>query len=79
MRRAGLASFMLIAAGAAPALATGEMTCSDGEGVSIDLLVGRMEVAAISRAVVTVGGETWSTQPEVVPGRPLAAREAARR
>ena len=68
MKRALLAA--LLACVALPAQATGELTCS-GEGVSIDLLVGHMDVLSIARAVITIGSENWSTDPGIMPGTPI--------
>jgi hypothetical protein len=69
MKRALLAAGVLASA-AWPAQATGELTCT-GEGVSIDLLVGHMDVLSIARAVITIGSESWSTAPDVMPGSPI--------
>lgn len=66
MKRALLAAGLLASA-AWPAQATGELTCA-GEGVSIDLLVGHMDVLSIARAVITIGSENWSTAPDIMPG-----------
>lgn len=66
MKRALLAAGLLASA-AWPAQATGELTCA-GEGVSIDLLVGHMDVLSIARAVITIGSESWSTTPDIMPG-----------
>ena len=68
MKRALLVA--LLACVALPAQATGELTCG-GEGASIDLLVGHMDVLAIARAVITIGNETWSTDPGIMPGIPI--------
>ncbi|MCO5163598.1 MAG: hypothetical protein M9939_20920 [Mesorhizobium sp.] len=69
MKRALLAAGLLASA-AWPAQATGELTCA-GEGVSIDLLVGHMDVLSIARAVITIGSESWSTAPDIMPGSPI--------
>lgn len=69
MKRALLAAGLLASA-AWPAQATGELTCA-GEGVSIDLLVGHMDVLSIARAVITIGSESWSTAPDIMPGTPI--------
>jgi len=68
MRRAIAASAFVLAA--TPAFATGEITCAGG-GASVDLLVGHMDVLAISRAVITIGDKTWSSTPESYPGTPI--------
>ncbi|SMH47853.1 hypothetical protein [Mesorhizobium australicum] len=68
MKRALLAAALACAAW--PAQATGELSCG-GEGVGIDLLVGHMDVLSIARAVITIGGESWSTAPDIMPGTPI--------
>lgn len=77
MMRAPLAaSLMFLLAGAAtPALATGSITC-EGENVTVDLLVGRLPVLSVLRAVITIGDRTWSTEPGVVAGEPVAVGQA---
>ncbi|MEX0406521.1 hypothetical protein ABGN05_12660 [Aquibium sp. LZ166] len=65
----------LLAGATSPALATGEIVCS-AEDVSVDLLVGRLDVLSVVRAVVTIGDETWSTEPDIVPGTPIAVGQA---
>nr|WP_295467268.1 hypothetical protein [Mesorhizobium sp.] len=69
MKRALLAA-ALLASAAWPAQATGELSCG-GEGVGIDLLVGHIDVLSISRAVITIGDQTWSSTPESYPGTPI--------
>jgi hypothetical protein len=57
---------------AAPAHATGDITCSGaGEDVSIDMLVGRLQVLSILRAVIRIGEETWSTDQSYAQGTPI--------
>ncbi len=73
-RNLAAAAFML-ALGTAPAHATGDISCT-GEGVSVDMLVGRLEVLSILRAVVTVGDETWSTDQSYQKGTPIAVGQA---
>ena len=68
MRRALLASAFAVAAW--PAQATGEIACG-GKGVSIDLLVGRLDVLSIARAVIEIGGTTWSSTPDSWPGKAI--------
>jgi hypothetical protein len=63
-------------ASAVPAMATGEISCGNGKGVGIDLLVGHVDVLSISRVVVTVGEKVWSSTPESWPGTPIAVGQA---
>lgn len=71
---------LLLAAGllasAVPAMATGEISCGNGKGVGVDLLVGNVDVLSISRVVVTVGDKVWSSTPESWPGTPIAVGQA---
>jgi hypothetical protein len=69
MKRA-LAAALLVSL-AAPAHATGELSCG-GEGVSVDLLVGHVDVLSIARAVVSIGDKTWSSTPDTWPGTPIS-------
>jgi hypothetical protein len=62
--------------GAVPAFATGEISCGNGNGASIDLLVGHLDVLSISRAVITVGDKVWSSTPESWPGMPITVGQA---
>jgi hypothetical protein len=75
MKRA-LATFALACALPSPALATGEISCSNGNGVGIDLLVGHVDVLSISRAVVSIGEKTWSSTPDSWPGTPISIGQA---
>ena len=76
MKRA-LAAFLFMLAGlVSPAWATGEIHCTNGDKVSVDLLVGRLDVISIVRATVGVDGQNWSTQPEAVPGKPFTVGQA---
>lgn len=67
MRKAAVAGILASALWAAPALATGEIVCA-GQGVSIDLLVGHVDLLYIDRAIIEVGDRTWTSQPNQVPG-----------
>jgi len=58
---------LLLSASASPALATGEIGCGGGN-VSVDLLVGRLDVLYVDRAIITIGDKTWTTHPDLVPG-----------
>ena len=62
--------------GIAPAFATGEISCANGDGVGVDLLVGHLEVLHIARAVITVGDKVWSSTPESWPGIPITVGQA---
>ena len=64
-----------LVATATPAFATGDISC-EGDGVSVDLLVGRLEFLHVLRAVVTIAEKTWSSEPEVMPGTPIAIGQA---
>ncbi len=77
MMRGALALLAGLLAGVAttPALATGEIVCT-GENVTVDLLVGRLPVLNVLRAVVTIGDKTWSSQPDVMPGEAIAVGHA---
>lgn len=67
MRHAGCAVFLASALCATPALATGEMVCA-GQGVSIDMLVGHVDLLYIDRVIIEAGDRTWSSQPGQVAG-----------
>lgn len=69
MQRAIAVSAFLLAA--TPAFATGEITCAGG-GASVDFLVGHVPFLSIARAIVSVGDKDWSTQPDLMPGTPIA-------
>lgn len=60
---------------AAPARASGDISCV-GDGVSIDMLVGRLQVLAILRATITMGEEKWSTDPGHEPGTAMTVGQA---
>lgn len=63
-------------ASVAPAMATGEISCGNGKGVGVDLLVGHVDVLSISRVVVTVGEKVWSSTPQSWPGTPITVGQA---
>ena len=73
--KSGVLATLMLACAVLPARATGELTCG-GEGVSVDLLVGHMDVLSIARAVVTIGDKTWSTAPDLFPGTPITIGQA---
>jgi hypothetical protein len=75
MKRA-LASILLACALPSPASATGEISCSNGKGVGVDLLVGHVDVLSISRAVITIGEKVWSSTPGSWPGIPISVGQA---
>lgn len=73
-----IAAALIFVAGlgtAGTAHATGEIVCT-GDGVSVDMLVGRFQFVAILRAVITVGEETWSTDQDFAPGTPIRVAQA---
>jgi hypothetical protein len=74
--RPGAALLLVLAGWAAPANATGEIVCGDGKGVSVDMLVGHVEVLSISRILVDIGDKSWSTQPDLMPGTLIAVGQA---
>ncbi|MFZ1680806.1 MAG: hypothetical protein WAT70_07275 [Rhizobiaceae bacterium] len=72
MKRAAAAAILALGF-AGSAHATGEILCASADGeVAVDLLVGRTEALVVLRAMVTVGGESWSSDPAVVPGTAIA-------
>lgn len=72
MKRA-VAAAILALGFAGSAHATGEILCASPDGeVTVNLLVGRTEALALLRAVVSVGEESWSSDPAVVPGTAIA-------
>jgi hypothetical protein len=74
--RAAAAAVFGLAAAATPAFATGEITCGNGNGVSVDLLVGHVDVLYVDRAIIQVGDKTWTTQPNLVPGTEISVGQA---
>lgn len=76
MPRAFAIALLAGALASSPAFATGELSCGDGKGTSIDLLVGHLDVLSVSRVVVTVGDKTWSNTPESFPGTPIQVGQA---
>jgi hypothetical protein len=64
------------ACAATPALATGEISCANGKGGGVDLLVGHLDVLVVSRVTVSLGGKFWSSTPESVPGLPISLGQA---
>jgi len=62
----------LFACLASPAFATGEIVCSNGKGVSVDLLVGHIATLYVDRAIIEIGDKTWTTQPNQVPGTEIS-------
>lgn len=67
----------LLAFGAAPAHATGDISCSGAtDKVSVDMLVGRLPVLSVLRAVIQIGEKTWSTDQSVSPGTPITVGQA---
>lgn len=73
--RGAIAFLLLATLGTGPARATGDIVCS-GEGVSVDMLVGRFQFVSILRAVITVGQETWSTDQDYAAGTPIRVAQA---
>ncbi|MBX3532521.1 MAG: hypothetical protein KF849_18130 [Rhizobiaceae bacterium] len=67
MRKVAVAVLLAAGLAASPAFATVEIVCT-GQGVSIDLLVGHVDLLYIDRAIIEAGGKTWTSQPNQVPG-----------
>lgn len=61
---------------ASPAHATGELSCGDGKGVGIDLLVGHVDYLSIARIMISANDKVWSSQPDAMPGLPIAVGPA---
>ena len=75
IRLAAAAAIALAAAD--PAAATEWLSCSDRDGAaSIDLLLGSMEIAAISGITVSAGEQVWASQVEYGPGDPVTLGQA---
>ncbi|MBX3532522.1 MAG: hypothetical protein KF849_18135 [Rhizobiaceae bacterium] len=75
MKRTAAAFLFFAGLGASPAHATGDISCT-GEGVSVDMLVGRLQVLSILRTVITLGDETWSSDQSYVKGTPITVGQA---
>lgn len=57
-----LAACLFMAGGAGPASATQNLVCGYTDDVTVNLLMGSLEVAAIVRADITAAGQRWSTE-----------------
>ena len=75
IRRAFAAALAAFAGYSSPALATGDMVCS-GEGVSVEMAIGHLEVLAVVGVTITIGDKTWSSRPDAIPGTPVAVGQA---
>lgn len=75
MKNRAAALAFCLAATATPAVASGGIACT-GDGVEVDLSVGRLDVISVLRATVEIGDKVWSTDPEIVPGTPIAVGQA---
>ena len=75
MKNRAAALAFCLAATAMPAVASGGIACT-GDGVEVDLSVGRLDVISVLRATVEIGDKVWSTDPEIVPGTPIAVGQA---
>lgn len=72
MKKAAAAIAMCLAS-AGPAAATGDIYCHNDEAdVGVSLLVSRSEALTILRSIVTIGEESWSSDPGVQEGQPIA-------
>ncbi|RUT32845.1 hypothetical protein EMQ25_06815 [Arsenicitalea aurantiaca] len=69
-----LPAVLLLAGFAQPAMATGTITCTDPAGdATMTLSVGTLSVLSILRAEITIGEESWSTDPVIAPGTLIVA------
>ena len=59
---AGVLACLLMTGGSGPASATQTLVCGYTDDVTVNLLMGSLEVAAIVRANITAAGQRWSTQ-----------------
>ncbi|MGB8817415.1 MAG: hypothetical protein WCC66_05780 [Rhizobiaceae bacterium] len=67
--------FLLASANAA--FATGDVSCrSADDSVSVSLLVTRSTTLNVLRTVISVGDETWSSDPNVQAGTPILSGQA---
>lgn len=72
-----LAGALMIAAMSTQASATEWIECSDAAGeVQIGVLAGGVDFAEFSRAHLTVGDDSWSTDPALEPGTPLTIADS---
>jgi len=69
---ARVAVIAVLALSATPAMATEWLTCSDGEGTEIGLLLGHFEGIAVSAVTLETGGQRWVTDPAYGDGTPIA-------
>jgi hypothetical protein len=73
---AAAALSLALAGMATPALATGEISCSNGKGAGLDLLVSHLDVLVVSRVTVNIGDKFWSSTTESMPGLPISLGQA---
>ena len=72
-----VASAVLVAGFASPALATEWLNCADADGAaSMDLLLGAMDVVAVAGMTVSVGDQVWASHVEYGPGEPITVGQA---
>lgn len=73
-----IAAALVCCVAASPAAATGSIACSspDDDGVAVELTIGSLPVLGVAGALVTAGGETWSTATEA--GEQISAGQAFR-
>ena len=72
-----VASAIVFAGFASPALATEWLNCADADGAaSMDLLLGTLDVAAVVGMTVSVGDQVWASHVEYGPGEPIAVGQA---
>ena len=72
-----VASAVLVAGFASPALATEWLNCSDPTGAaSMDLLLGTLDVVAVAGMTVSAGEQVWASHVEYGPGDPAVVGQA---
>lgn len=73
-----IAAALLCCVAVSPASATGSIACAspDYDGVAVELTIGSLPVLGVAGALVTAGGETWSTATEA--GEQISVGQAFR-
>ena len=76
MRKLLFSVWLLLAVLSGPAHATGEVECTNGKGVVIHMLVGRLAVLQVLNATVLVGDDSWSTSKTTPEEKRIAVGQA---
>ena len=72
-----LAVISLLLASANAAFASGDIFCrSADDNVSVSLLVSHSDTLTVLRTVISIGEETWSSDPNVQAGTPILSGQA---